>query len=145
AAELPAPHPVLDLLRGPERTGRVMPGHGRVPEQLAEAAGHGDARSGVLPARLDQQYLGGGIGRQPVRQDTAGRAGTDDDGVETGHRAAPGLLGQGSQRGRRRATLVPEEGAGKGHRGQTYRAIGDTPVTSPVRQSIALAETRMAP
>src|SRR5699024_2847018 len=50
AAERPAPHPVLALLRGPDRSGG----------------------------------------------------------------AAPGLLGQGSQRGRRRATLVPEEGAGKG-------------------------------
>src|SRR5699024_2981094 len=113
-AERPAPRTSLDRLGGLERTGGLMPGHGRGPEQLSEAAGHGDARIGVLPARLDQQYLGGGIGRQPVRQDTAGRAGTDDDVVETGHRAAPGLLGQGSQRGRRRATLVPEEGAGKG-------------------------------
>ena len=84
-AERLAPHPVLDLLRRPERAGRVVPRGGRVAQQLAEPPGHGDQRVGVPVACLDQQHADPRVRGEAVGEHTPRRSRADDDVVELRH------------------------------------------------------------
>ena len=76
-AERLAAHPVLDLLRRPERADRVVPRGGRVAQQLAEPPGHGDQRVGVLsPASTNSTLTPGSAERRLASTHPAGPAPT---------------------------------------------------------------------
>ena len=84
-AERLAPHPVLDLLRRPERARGVVPRGRRVAQQLAEPPRHGDQRVGVLVACLDQQHVDPRVRGEAVGEHTPRRSCADDDVVEPSH------------------------------------------------------------
>src|SRR5262249_13084163 len=65
---------------------------------LEHAGGDVDEGAGVSTSGLEQQHPGARILREPIGQDTAGGAGSDDDVVPVGHGLAANVTG--SRRGR---------------------------------------------
>ena len=100
----PTPHPPAGIIeRTPARRriglGPEPPGQPRMIENARIARRDMDIGMPVTPAGLDDRHTGTPIRRKPVRQHTAGTAGTDDDMVEglvhARHGSAPGGGGPG--------------------------------------------------
>lgn len=63
------------------RIGGVVPVDAAIVNQFGETGGHVDERIEILPAGFQQQDAMPRVGREPIGEHAAGRAGADDDVV----------------------------------------------------------------